>query len=345
MTPQCFDNAEPYRQEQTAPLPPTLKNEANQNGAAACSRPSAFTLIELLVIVVIIGVLIALLLPAIQASREASRRTECQNHLHEIGLAIQNHLAAHGRFPAGKKYTGQRDLPTTQSVAWSSFLLDFLEQGSLYQKINFALRLDDPNNLPATGQIIPTYLCPSTSRLEPHRGDDHRLLPSEARAGGGMACIDYLGCYGPDKDAKPAEGAKKYGRQRGVLIGVKGLKNEETLVEPPAIRPEQVADGLANTIAVVECTGRGVELSAKGNIKSLNGAWASGANVSHLTRGVNQMPTPDAWYSEAILSDHPGGAQLLMCDASVHFAADATDESLIMSLASRVGEEVIQTPF
>ena len=302
----------------------------------------AFTLVELLVVIAIIGVLIALILPAVQASREASRRAECQNHLHEVGVAIQNYIAAHGKFPAGKKYSGARNLPATQSVAWSSFLLDYLEQANLFKKIDFSIRLDDPANLPATGQIIPLYLCPSTSRREPHRGEDDRLTGLEEH-GNGMACIDYLGNSGPDKDAKPSKGGEDYGRQRGVLIGVKGLLNEDTIIEPPPISVKQVTDGLTNTIAVAECSGRGVELSDKGNVKSLNGAWASGSNVSHITRGINQTPVPDAWYAEAITSDHPGGANILMCDASVHYFPDSTDDSLIMSLCSRDGEEIIES--
>jgi prepilin-type processing-associated H-X9-DG protein len=300
----------------------------------------------LLVVIAIIGVLVALLLPAVQASREASRRTQCQNHLHEIGVALQNYISAHDTFPAGKKYSGARHLPATQAVSWSSFLLEYLEQGQLFKKVNFAIRLDDPANLPATGQIIPFYLCPSTARAEQHRGEDHRLFGVPDR-GNGMACIDYLGSSGPDKDNKPSKEAEQYGRQRGVLIGVKGLPNEDTIIEPPAIRVEQVTDGLSNTLCVAECTGRGVEYDAVDDeVKSLNGAWASGSNVSHITQGINQSPVPEAWYKETILSDHPGGANLLMCDASVHFAPDATDEKIIMALCSRDGEENLETvPF
>jgi prepilin-type N-terminal cleavage/methylation domain-containing protein len=301
----------------------------------------AFTLVELLVVIAIIGVLVALILPAVQASREASRRTECQNHLHQVGVALQNYLATHDKFPAGKKYSGARNLPATQSVAWSSFLLDYMEGGNLFKKIDFSIRLDDPANLPATGQIIANYLCPSTSRREEHRGEDERLFGLEEK-GNGMACIDYLGVSGPDKDANPVKGGPEYGRQRGVLVGLKGLPNEDTLIEPPTIGVKQVTDGLSNTIAVAECSGRGVEMSGKDNVKSLNGAWASGSNVSHITRGINQTPVPDAWYIEAITSDHPGGAQVMMCDASVHFFPDSIDESLLMSLCSRDGEEIIE---
>jgi type II secretory pathway pseudopilin PulG len=296
--------------------------------------------VELLVVVAIIGVLIALILPAVQASREASRRAQCQDHLRQIGVAVQNYVGTTGKFPPGKKYTGPRNLPTTQSISWSSYLLDYMEQGNTFEKINFSIALTDPANLVATGQIIPIYLCPSTSRREEHRGEDDRLIPLD-EPGGGMGCIDYLGSSGPDKDKKPSGAEENYGPQRGVLLGNKGFPEEETMIEPPPISAKSITDGLATTLLVAECTGRGVEINDKGNIKSLNGAWASGSNVSHITWGINEAPIPEAWYNEAIMSDHPGGAHLLMCDASVHFFPNETDQDVLENLASRDGEEVV----
>ena len=291
--------------------------------------------------VAIIGVLVALLLPAVQAARESSRRVKCQDHLRQVGVAIQNYVSVHKQFPAGKKYSGPRHLPTTQSLSWSCFLLDFLEQGAALQKIDFGIPLSDPANLPVTSQVIEVYICPSTARIQQHRGEDNRLLPLD-QPGGGMGCIDYLGVSGPDKDAEPPGETEEYGRQRGVLIGNKGLENEKTIIEPPAIRVEQVIDGLSNTLCVAECSGRGVEYDEEDDkIKSLNGAWASGSNVSHITKGINQEPIPDAWYNEAIFSDHPGGAHLLMCDGSVHFASDAIEKVVLMSICSRDGEEAV----
>jgi prepilin-type N-terminal cleavage/methylation domain-containing protein/prepilin-type processing-associated H-X9-DG protein len=322
------DGVRPKRQQPPV-APPTLRG---------------FTLVELLVVIAIIGVLVALLLPAVQAAREASRRSQCLNNLRQIGLGLQNHLAAHGKFPAGKKWTNARHLPQTQQVAWSSFLLDYMEQGSLLPKLNFALPLSDPANLPVTGTLIDVYRCPSTGRIEPHRGEDGRLMELGV-PGGGMACIDYLGSSGPDKDASPPGSTELYGRQRGILLGTKGLPNEDTILEPPPVKVQHVTDGLSNTIAVTECTGRGVEVD-QGEIKSLNGAWASGSNVSHITKGINRDGVPDAWYKETIFSDHPGGATILMCDGSAHFGSDEIEKTVIMSLCSRDGEEQIDSlPF
>jgi prepilin-type N-terminal cleavage/methylation domain-containing protein/prepilin-type processing-associated H-X9-DG protein len=308
------------------------------------SKPAsgAFTLVELLVVIAIIGVLVALLLPAIQAARESSRRATCQNHLHQVGLAIQNYLARHNKFPPGKKYSGPRHLPTTQSLGWSAFLLSDIEYSQAMSQLDFKVAMSDPKNLPITSQVIPIYLCPSTSRLEQHRGEDHKLLSSLSVPGGGMGCIDYVGVSGPDKDKSPSSGAEPYGRQRGVLLGNKGFDDEDTMIEPPPVGEKDVTDGMSNTICVAECTGRGVEFDAEDNkIKSLSGAWASGGNVTHITKTPNFLPVPEAWYSEAIMSDHAGGAHLLMCDGSVHFGSDTIEKDVLMALCSRDGEETV----
>jgi type II secretory pathway pseudopilin PulG len=119
--------------------------------------------VELLVVIAIIGVLIALLLPAIQAARESSRRTKCQNHLRQMGVAIQNYVGANKKFPAGKKYSGPRNLPTTQSLSWSSFLLEHLEQGNTFQKLDFSVPLSDP--VQTTARTRRWVMLPSQEEL------------------------------------------------------------------------------------------------------------------------------------------------------------------------------------
>jgi len=301
--------------------------------------------VELLVVIAILGILIALLLPAIQAARESARRSECTNHLRQIGIGLNNFIGAHGRFPPGKKWSGPRRNPKTFPIAWSAFMLEFLEETAIHDQIDFKVPFSDLSNLPATGQVISLYLCPSTGRIESHRGADHRLFGLGNIPGDGMGCIDYLGISGPDKRAKHPVSDQKYGRQRGVLIGTKGLPDADTLIEPPAIKPRHITDGMSNTACVTECTGRGVEMDGN-EIDSLNGAWASGSNVSHVAKRVNSTKVPKAWYKERIISDHRGGANMLMCDGSVHFIDDDVEEEIIMSLCSRDGEETIDpVPF
>ena len=105
---------------------------------AQSGRPrGAFTLVELLVVIAIIGVLVALLLPAVQAAREAARRTECKNHLKQIGLAALGCEGANGGLPPGGwgyKWTGDPDMGSgaKQPGGWAFTLLPYLENTNTY---------------------------------------------------------------------------------------------------------------------------------------------------------------------------------------------------------------------
>lgn len=309
-------------------------------GQWQCRPADGFTLVELLVVLAIIGILVSLLIPAVQYARESARRTACKNNLRQIGIGLRGYEAAHRRWPPGKKWSGPRNKPVRFSLAWSSFLLEYLEESAIHNAMNFTVDFTDPINLPATTQIVPVYLCPSTSRIEEHRGEDNRLFNLGGLPGEGLACIDYLGVSGPDKDAKHPVTKEPYGRQRGVLIGTKGLPGEDELIEPPPITSAMIVDGLSHTICVTECTGRGVDVKG-GKIDALHGAWASGNNVSHIDKGVNEDEPPGAWYNERIFSDHYTGAHAVMCDASVHYLNNDIEKKVLRALCSRDGEEDI----
>jgi prepilin-type N-terminal cleavage/methylation domain-containing protein len=134
----------------------------------------AFTLVELLVVIAIIGVLVALLLPAVQAAREAARRTNCVNNIRQIAIACHNHHDTYGSFPPSNHNTRFRDITQDrfgwQRIGYLTPLLPFIEQQPLYEQVvSYTLEDRRPwsTNDTATGQPSPykthvkTFLCPS----------------------------------------------------------------------------------------------------------------------------------------------------------------------------------------
>ena len=138
-------------------------------------RRAAFTLVELLVVIAIISILIALLLPAIQMARESARRSQCQNNLKQVGVALHGYHAQREALPPGLMLHALQGRP---SASWRALLLPMLEQAPLYDDIGV---IEDPadsnyggvrNRKPGTYDMS-FYLCPSASRPEGQFKESH----------------------------------------------------------------------------------------------------------------------------------------------------------------------------
>ncbi|MGI9429966.1 MAG: DUF1559 domain-containing protein [Bythopirellula sp.] len=165
-------------------------------------RRRGFTLVELLVVIAIIGVLVALLLPAVQAAREAARRTQCSNQVKQLGLAFLNHEDSHGFLPTGGwfgSYTGDPDrgFGDAQPGGWIFNILPYIEQQQLRdlgtglpsaaKRAQMAVRDATP---------VPALNCPSRRAARPYP-NDHRFVPANSVVSEDHARSDYAACAGP----------------------------------------------------------------------------------------------------------------------------------------------------
>ena len=328
---------------------------------AAESR--AFTLIELLVVIAIIAMLIGLLLPAIQAAREAARRSNCENNLKQIGVALHNHLSSKNAFPPGQAQGVSGTLLLTvqqqdrKEFAWCAYILPFMEEQTLYDQIKFNVSSGPlaasnanvvSNKLAAGPVIIPTFLCPSTTHHDTPRTDDGTCGDlngdgniTTAKTGEGLAYTDYGGITGPNKALINPVTQQPYNTNKGVLLNIndKKLPYAKTSTQPSfalvadMIRPKQITDGMSHTYLVGECTGQARVYSSGAPQNEVNGAWLYGTNVMTIKNQINDLTThpvtglqvPNAWINQqGMCSDHPGGAYALFCDGSVYFFSDDT---------------------
>lgn len=264
-------------------------------------QPRAFSLVELLVVITIIGILLALLLPAVQAAREAARRASCCNNLRQIGIALQNYHAAIGSFPPGgiehlsmiNPKTGKPYGASGRQLAWSAFLLPYIEQDALYRQLDTGKAFDATENAVAAATVLSVYVCPS--------------VPQGNYLKQGRGPCQYGGIYGEriTSPNNPPKGAMLYDQ---------------------AISIAQIRDGTSNTIIVAE------------DCDFTDGQWINGLNVFDQAFAINQAPS----YENDIRSKHPGGANGVFCDGSVHFLSESMDLKVLAAICTRAGGEVVQ---
>lgn len=320
-----------------------------------------FTLVELLVVIAIIGILIALLLPAVQAAREAARRAQCANNLKQIGLAFHNYHDTYRALPAGgnvafKDTTGLSVNSLSSSNSWSTVILPFLEQMTVYRQYDLNVSTWDPLNAEAVANVIAGYICPSVAGADRKitytipvgtmhtslYGIDIPVVAELHLVDAGA--IDYIVTSGVKGDFKSlAQSAGWTCRDRfgwggysHTVFDMPWLSN----YEGHAQRFANIVDGMSNTTMIVELGGRNTLYRAGMAVAPADpeaiyrtstggGAWADFLNgenwiVGRLydgTDGGDGGPCAINCSNAKgnMYSFHPGGVQALFGDGSVRF--------------------------
>ncbi len=308
-----------------------------------------FTLVELLVVIAIIGILIALLLPAVQAAREAGRRSQCQNNLKQLSLACHNFHDAHKAFPVGSVgYFGADGGGDRRH--WLFFILPFTEENAVYERYMDWFNAGGTApwwNAPDRMAILPTFYCPSD--VNSPKTQTHEDLGPGSDQG---FHTNYVGCAA-------STSFNPNGSFGDTLSGVFLYKNATTI--------KRILDGTSTTLLDSEI------LVA---LDTLTGGYSSGHDVrgrfwNPADQGAvvfsTQYPpnttVPDALnYCQNTVpaapcistntnivmyarSDHPGGVNAGMVDGSIRFIANDVDPTLYLQLGTIAGGETIANSF
>ena len=200
-----------------------------------------FTLIELLVVIAIIGVLIGLLLPAVQSAREAARRSQCSNNLKQIGLAMQTYHAALDVFPSGYVSLVTTTSPTAPELGpgwgWGTMVLNQLEQGPLFNAVNFSLPITDPASSTVRVASLSVFLCPSSVGSGPVVINDGSGKPLTTDLSPGQ----YIACAGQFEIAdSPADNNGLFFRNS--RVGIRDVRDGTSTTLMVGERSRNLAD-------------------------------------------------------------------------------------------------------
>ena len=308
------------------------------SGMRAPRRRPGMTLIELLAVSAIIAVLIALLLPAVQKVREAANRLSCMNNLKQAGMALRQFESARGAFPPGAVYgpLPAAGVGTDALHGCWPFLLPYLEQQPLFSAYRWDVSFFEEANQPTVANLLKILQCPSA---EPDRYVDMQHQDGAFIDGGRGACIDY----GPVQGVNP-------GLALGGLIEPVG-NYQGSLPVNRMIRVAEITDGTSNTLLVAEDAGRPKLWQAGRYVPgtfSFGGPWASSANAVTISGAIGDGSTVpgscaiNCTNNQQPYSFHPGGANFLFADASVHFLQAGIDIRVLADLATRAGGEVLR---
>jgi prepilin-type N-terminal cleavage/methylation domain-containing protein len=350
-----------------------------------CTRrqqAGAFTLVELLVVIAIIGVLVALLLPAVQAAREAARRSSCANNLHNIALAVLNSADANqeklpvsvhqwaedfeldGTWfgpPNGTNHPSNGG-PGLLGKGWIVDIMPHIEMQAAYQRLSEQLKKDRTMGFgikASTGlglghmnvrDIITAqyslFTCPS----------DDSAVPNENlwwMNGVTVGVTNYKGCIGDSamSDGEPRGPAQTDFAPPGPTgstpdchntAACNGLFGRNTSVRP--VELNMITDGQSNTFMVGENV---ISQDYHSSTFFSDGDFATcGIPLNYFVLGLDVATMKNEHWREGrgFKSMHPGGATFVMADGSTHFVGESIDTLIYRGLATRAGEETAQLP-
>ena len=326
-----------------------------------------FTLIELLVVIAIIAVLMGLLLPAVQKVRESAARASCSNNLKQIGLALHGYHDANSWFPPGYVDGNPAGASTPDNDVgpgwgWASLLLPYLEQGNVYNQINFTKAILQQ---PISQQPLTIFQCPADGNQQavPLYDSNFSNPIGSVAHGNYVGCNGWVECFGnaggnyqASSDGGAAEDGD--GGQTGTGQAGNGLfyRNSRN-------NTASVTDGLSNTIVVGERSSNHSPTTWTGAVTGARcPAWMAGqavyspppgpaydnadynealvlahGNATHTPSADFPIFDPDTFYS----MHTPRGANFLFGDGSVHFLSSSIDPMTYQWLCTIDGGETL----
>ncbi|MGL4512943.1 MAG: DUF1559 domain-containing protein [Lacipirellulaceae bacterium] len=315
------------------------------------SRSRGFTLVELLVVIAIVGILVALLLPAVQAAREASRRTQCTSQLKQVGLAVQMHHDQKGAFPPGRTGTQQFD------VSWAFNLLPYVEETAIHTSHVPTQRVDDAVNAQAMRTPVSTFVCPSRRAPAADRNfddDDATPLPAaRAVAAGGDYAANAgrgvgVGFAGPDRrmlrQVNPAEVGPMFTYSkvsaRRVVDGLSKTlaAGEKNLSDPPIETPEEMRHYQQGDTAYF--AGDNPTSVLRASTPGLRPDSDPAGNASATPDGEGAAPTGDP--REAFGGPHPGVTLFAVLDGHVEALPNDTPVETLHRLSAIGDGETVE---
>ncbi|MFM7073422.1 MAG: DUF1559 domain-containing protein [Planctomycetota bacterium] len=305
-------------------------------------RKLGFTLVELLVVIAIIGVLVALLLPAVQAAREAARRTQCINQLKQMGLALHNYHDTYQSLPIGMQHSLRKN--------WRVSLFPFMEQTSLNDRLAESASFLAPYNganVVLQRLRVPGWNCPSSPC--PIFG---QAGTQQTWSGGDPQLVDYVGIAGAVTTSPDTTGRNSTSNYSGGIYSASGV-----LGPFASYRLADITDGTSNTMMVGE-NSNFTRTSGTNRVdirSNYYGAWSGwtypaatwsgspdtwGTGTVTIRYAPNTQGTPagavNTWEANLPLrSAHPGTVSTTLADASTRAIANTITYSVLVDLAIR----------